>query len=65
MPKNETKIMVMISNPWRIQDKSEVQLCDSRAERVFGHVFGRNVKVLRNRSNGVQTRNFPTLNRVS
>ena len=42
-----------------------MQLCDSGADDVFGHVFGRNVKVWRNRSNGVQTRKFSTLNRVS
>ena len=64
MPKNETNNVAMISNSGRIQDKSGVQLCDSCAERIFGHVFGRNIKVLRNRSNGVQTRKFSILNRV-
>ena len=61
VPNNETKNMAMISNLWRIEDKSGVQLCDSRADCVFS----RNVKVWRNRSNGVQTRKFLTLNHVS
>ena len=57
MPKNETKNMVEINDSWGTQDKSGVQLCDSGTDDVFGHVFGRNVKVLRNMSNGVQIEN--------